>query len=73
MTNNPDELDVVAYQGSSLPHYVSEVVSKAKQDELAANQRTKEALELMSLGLKSVSQTYYRQAPYTPKFKILQR
>lgn len=51
----------------------SEMNVLAEQAKLAAAQRTKEALEMMSLGSTSARQTCYRQSRYEPRFKVLER
>lgn len=65
-------VNVVAHKAMVLPHQAGAVVNKAEQEKRTADQRTKEALELTSLGSKSVAQPYYQRSRYETKFKILE-
>ena len=66
-------LNVVADKATVFPNQIRAVLIQAEQEKRAADRRTKEALELMSLGSKSVEQPHYRQSRYGPTFKVLGR
>lgn len=65
--------NVAAHKATVFPHQAGAGVNKAEQEKRAADQRSKEALELMSLGSKSVAQPYDQRSQHEPKFKILER
>lgn len=65
--------NVAAHEATVFPHQAGAGVNQAEQEKRTADQRTKEALELMSLGSKSAAQPYYQRSRYGPKFTILER
>lgn len=65
--------NAAAYRATVFPGQIRAVLNQAEQAMLAAAQRTKEALELMSLGSKSFPQISHPQSRCAPKFKIVER
>lgn len=65
--------NAAAYRATVFPDQIRAVLNQAEQAMLAAAQRTKEVLELMSLGSKSFAQISHPPLRYAPKFKIVER
>ncbi len=65
--------NVIADKATVFPDQIRAVLNQAEQEKQAADQRIKEALELMSVGSRSVAQPRYQRSSYEPRFKILDR
>lgn len=65
--------NIAAHKATVFPYQAGAGVNQAEQEKRTAGQRTQEALELMSLGSRSVAQPHCQRSRYEPKFKILER